>query len=53
MDTSTATQAQLLELCSMLRAIAISHKDAGRLLRQMAEVYKVRASIAQTPIYRG
>jgi hypothetical protein len=51
MHTPAATQAQLIELCSMLRAIAVSRKDAGTVLRQMAETYEVRATIDKMPQY--
>ncbi|WP_158240784.1 hypothetical protein [Telmatospirillum siberiense] len=53
MPTPPATTAQLLELCSMLRAIAASHQDARPLLRQMAEAYELRAIVDQMPQYGG
>lgn len=49
MPAPPATQTQLLELCSMLRAIAVSHHDARPLLRRMAETYEVRAVVGQMP----
>ena len=51
MPTPAATQAQLLELCSMLRSIAESRKEAGTLLRQMAETYEVRVIVDRMPQY--
>ena len=53
MPIPSATPAQLLELCSMLRSIAESRRDSGALLRQMAEIYEFRAIGDQTPQYRA
>jgi hypothetical protein len=51
MPAPAATQGQLLELCAMLRSIADSRKEAGTLLRQMAETYEVRAIVDRMPQY--
>ncbi|WP_156612506.1 hypothetical protein [Paramagnetospirillum marisnigri] len=51
MPAPATNQAQLLELCSMLRAIAVSRKQSSALLRQMAETYEIRAVVDHMPRY--
>lgn len=49
MTAPATNQAQLLELCSMLRAIAVSRKQSGALLRLMADTYEIRAVVDHLP----
>lgn len=49
MPTTSTGRAHLLELCSMLRAIAVTRRDARPLLRAMAETYEIRAVVEQMP----
>ncbi len=49
MTAPATNQAQLLELCSMLRAIAVSRKQSSALLRLMAKTYEIRAVVDHLP----
>jgi len=51
MFNPSVTPSQLLELSMVLRAIAMSRKEAGAILHQLALAYEIRAANTQARHY--